>query len=210
MITRIATSCSLFAGLALALALPVYAETASDFRLLDLTPVSSDRDGIATTLLQWDGLVKTPEFGDIMATDIILARVKELQKKNDQLPMPTILRFYPRGVLREVYRVDFFYEDYQSLAGLRILYRPFHSEYSNKPEGTDIEAVMKQVSTSIGKPTQRLKRKVVGFPSYNAYIWQDDAVRISLDYEAQNPARPVVLQLTVKDTDMDKQYLFAD
>jgi hypothetical protein len=200
----------LIACTALVFSSVVWGETASDFRLLDLSPISSNRDEIAETVLQWDGLVKTPEFGDIMATDIMAARVAELRQKNDRLAMPTILRFYPRGILREVYRVDFLYEDYDSFAGLRVLYRPFHSAYSNKPAGIDIDAVVKQLSPVVGKPTKRLRRMVAGFPSYNAYQWEDDVVHILVDYEAQNPGRPVMLQLMVKGTDVDKQYLLAE
>jgi hypothetical protein len=145
-----------------------------------------------------------------MATDMVLARVTELKKQNDQLSMPTITRFYPRSILREVYRMDFFYEDYQTLTGLRVLYRPFSGLYSNKPQGIDIDAVVKQISASIGAPSKRMKRLVAGFPSYNAYQWEDDSVRILVDYEAQNPARPVMLQLMVKGTDMDRQYILTE
>ena len=194
----------------LILSTSLYAETASDFRLLDLSPVGANRDDITERIMNWDGLVKTPEFGDIIATDIMAARIADLRKKNSQLSLPTILRFYPRGILREVYRIDFFYEDYDSFAGLRILYRPFNSAYSNKPQGIDIEAVVKQLTPTIGKPSKRIKRFVSGFPSYNAYQWEDDSVHILIDYEAQNPARPVMLQLMVKDTDIDKQYLLLE
>lgn len=201
----------LLACITLGLSSMAWGETASDFRLLDLSPVSSTRDDIAEIVLHWDGLVKTPEFGgDIMATDMVLARVTELKKGNDQLSMPTITRFYPRSILREVYRVDFFYEDYQTLAGLRVLYRPFSSTYSNKPQGIDIDAVVKQISANIGAPSKRMKRLVAGFPAYNAYQWEDDSVRLLVDYEAQNPARPVILQLMVKGTDMDRQYILTE
>ena len=194
----------------LLVSLSASAQTAADFRLLDLAPVGAGRDESASRVLKWDGLVKTPEFGDIMATETVAMRVADLKRQNEQLPMPTIVRFYPRSVLREVYRVDFFYEDYEAFAGLRIVYRPFHADYSNKSQGIDIDAVVKQLSLTLGTPQTRIKRMVSGLPAYNAYQWEDDQVRILVDRESHHPGRPVVLQLNVKNTMLMNHYVLPE
>jgi len=163
---------------------PLYAATASDYQLLDLKLLNANKEDIRKNLYKWDGFDQTQ------------STVKRAQFN----------RFYPKNILREVYRLDFRYQKNNQFASLRILYRAFEPEFSNQPQGTDTEAIVQQLIPMIGMPKSRQYRTSPGIRGYNSYTWEDDKMTIVLDRESQHPGRPPILNIKAKTSDLSRNY----
>jgi hypothetical protein len=147
--------------------------------------LGSTKDDIRKTLFEWDGLT---------GTQTTLFR-KQLN------------RFYPKNILREMYRLDFRYQKDDQFASVEILYRPFEHQYHNTNATIDTQAVLTQLLPMIGQPQLRLRRTSPGITGYNAYVWEDDKMFVLLDHKDQHPNNPVLLQVRAKQGDMATQYL---
>jgi len=158
--------------------------TASDFSLLGLKVSELSQTEIRQALYKWDGLMKP--------------QASLHSKQMD--------RFYPVNILRETYRVDFRYELDGSFSSLQIRYRPYHSEYKNSNLPLSIKDVRAQLEPTIGSPTSRVRRTESVLQSYESYRWEDEQVSITLDFEDQQPGRPIVLQLRKKNTTLASNY----
>lgn len=163
---------------------PLLAASASDYQLLDLKLLNADKEDIRKSLYKWDGFDQTQ------------STVKRAQFN----------RFYPKNILREMYRLDFRYQKNNQFASLRILYRSFEPEFSNQHQGIDTEAIVQQLIPMIGVPKSRKYRTSPGIRGYNAYTWEDDNMSIVLDRESQHPGRPPILNIKVKATDLARNY----
>ena len=172
--------------LSLVLLMPQIAWTAtpSDFSLLGMKVSEMSQTEIRQVLFKWDG-VKKPQAS--------------LQSKQMD-------RFYPVNILRETYRVDFRYELDGSFSSLQIRYRPYHSEYKNSGLPLSIKDVRAQLEPTIGSPTSRVRRTESVLQSYESYRWEDEQVSITLDFEDQQPGRPIVLHLRKKNTTLASNY----
>ncbi|MCL4556304.1 MAG: hypothetical protein B7Z05_01445 [Thiotrichales bacterium 32-46-8] len=158
--------------------------TASDFSLLGLKVSELSQTEIRQALYKWDGVMKP--------------QASLHSKQMD--------RFYPVNILRETYRVDFRYELDGSFSSLQIRYRPYHSEYKNSSLPLSIKDVRTQLEPTIGSPTSRVRRTESVLQSYESYRWEDEQVSITLDFEDQQPGRPIVLQLRKKNTTLASNY----
>ncbi|OYY24165.1 MAG: hypothetical protein B7Y68_04165 [Thiotrichales bacterium 35-46-9] len=158
--------------------------TASDFSLLGLKVSELSQTEIRQALYKWDGVMKP--------------QASLHSKQMD--------RFYPANILRETYRVDFRYELDGSFSSLQIRYRPYHSEYKNSSLPLSIKDVRTQLEPTIGSPTSRVRRTESVLQSYESYRWEDEQVSITLDFEDQQPGRPIVLQLRKKNTTLASNY----
>lgn len=163
----------------------IWAATASDYHLLGLKLVSTNKDEIQKSLYSWDGL----------------------DQSQSTLYRKQFNRFYPKYILRETYRLDFRYEQDGRFASMQVLYRPFLPEYANQNQGIDIPDIVAQLTPIIGAPNARFRRTASGLPSYNAYKWEDEKVTIMLDREGQQPGRPPVLSVRVKNNDIASNYI---
>lgn len=174
------------ASLSLLLLIPSLAWTAtpSDFSLLGMKVNDMTQKEIRKTLFKWDGVMKP-----------------ETSLNSKQMD-----RFYPVNILRETYRIDFRYELDGSFSSLQIRYRPFHSEYNNKSTPLSIKAVRAQLEPTIGSPTSRVRRTDSILENYESYRWEDEQVSITLDFEDQQPGRPIVLHLRKKNTTLASNY----
>lgn len=161
-----------------------WAATPSDFSLLGMKVSEMSQTEIRQTLFKWDGLMKP--------------QASLHSKQMD--------RFYPVNILRETYRVDFRYELDGSLSSLQIRYRPYHSEYKNSGLPLSIKDVRAQLEPTIGSPTSRIRRTESVLQSYESYRWEDEQVSITLDFEDQQPGRPIVLHLRKKNTTLASNY----
>lgn len=172
--------------LSLGLLIPNLAWTAtpSDFSLLGMKVSEMSQTEIRQALYQWDGV----------------------QKPQASLHSKQMDRFYPVNVLREAYRIDFRYELDGSFSSLQIRYRPYHSEYNNRSLPLSIKDVRAQLEPTIGSPSSRVRRTESVLQSYESYRWEDEQVSITLDFEAQQPGRPIVLQLRKKNTALAQHY----
>ncbi len=162
----------------------IWAATASDYHLLGLKLVSTNKDEIQKSLYSWDGL----------------------DQSQSTLYRKQFNRFYPKNILRETYRLDFRYEQDGRFASMQVLYRPFLPEYANQNQGIDIPDIVAQLTPIIGAPNARFRRTASGLPSYNAYQWEDEKVTIMLDREGQQPGRPPVLSVRMKNNDIASNY----
>ena len=158
--------------------------TPSDFSLLGMKVKEMSQTEIRKALYKWDGVMKP--------------QASLHSKQMD--------RFYPVNILRETYRLDFRYELDGSFSSLQIRYRPFHSEYNNKSTPLSIKAVRAQLEPTIGSPTSRVRRTDSVLENYESYRWEDEQVSITLDFEDQQPARPIVLHLRKKNTTLASNY----
>ena len=170
--------------LAVAFHPPLLAASASDYQLLDLKLLNANKEDIRKNLYKWDGFDQT----------------------ESTLKRAQFNRFYPKNILREVYRLDFRYQKNNQFASLRILYRAFEPEFSNQAQGTDTEAIVQQLIPMIGMPKSRIYRTSSGVRGYNAYIWEDDNMSIVLDRESQHPGRPPILNIKAKTSDLSSNY----
>lgn len=170
----------------LVLLLPHVAWTAtpSDFSLLGMKVSEMNQKEIRQTLFKWDGMIKPQASLDSKQMD----------------------RFYPVNILRETYRIDFRYELDGSFSSLQIRYRPYHSEYKNSSLPLSIKDVRAQLEPIIGSPISRIRRTESRLESYETYRWEDEQVSITLDFEDQQPGRPIVLHLRKKNTTLASNY----
>ncbi|MCI4410999.1 MAG: hypothetical protein JHC38_04940 [Thiotrichales bacterium] len=162
-----------------------HAASVSDYTLLGMKVVEMKQVDIRNTLFKWDGFTKP--------------QASLNSKRFD--------RFYPVNILREAYRVEFRYELDGTFASLQIKYRPFNSEFNNQHQGSNIQAVVAQLTPMIGSPKARIRRTSPGLTDYNAYQWEDDNATLSVDLEDRQPGRPVVLTLRKKATTLATNYL---
>ncbi len=158
--------------------------TPSDFSLLGIKVSELSQSEIRQALYKWDGIMKP--------------QVSLHSKQTD--------RFYPVNILRETYRIDFRYELDGSFSSLQIRYRPYHSEYKNSGLPLSIKDVRAQLEPTIGSPTSRVRRTESVLQSYESYRWEDEQVSITLDFEDQQPGRPIVLHLRKKNTTLESNY----
>lgn len=162
------------------------AATPSDYQLLGLQLTTATKDEVTKSLSDWDGLLQ--------------ADSTVMRKRFN--------RFYPKNILREAYRLDIRYDKENKFASLEILYRPFEPSYSNQAVGTDIPAILKQLTPMIGEPKYRYRRTSPGIPSYNAYYWEDEQTSILLDRQFEQPNGAPVLRVRMKETTtLAKNYL---
>jgi hypothetical protein len=163
---------------------PLWAATASDYSLLGLKLATATKDDIRNGLYSWDGL----------------------EQSKATIYRKQFNRFYPKNILREAYRLDFRYEQDGHFSSLQLRYRPFAPEYNNSNKEIDTPDIVRQLIPMIGMPT-RFKRMSSGLPSYNAYHWEDDKVSIMLDRENQQPGRPLILSVRMKNTALASNYI---
>lgn len=163
---------------------PLWAASASDFTLLGMKLAGSDKEEIRKSLYDWDGFQQSPS---------------SLYRKQWD-------RFFPKNLMRETYYLDFRYEKDGKFSSLRILYRPHHAEYSRPASSIDTQALLQQLVPLIGSPQQRVRHTSPGIAGYNGYRWEDEQSVIELAREDEHPARPVVLTMRMKNTELASNY----
>lgn len=92
-------------------------------------------------------------------------------------------RFFTKYRLEDSYFVAFRYTAQQELVTAKRLFRPRSIAFQNQRSLIKTKQVADEIASEIGPPTRIERRQWGGLPAYNAYIWENDQVKVTVDRE---------------------------
>lgn len=92
-------------------------------------------------------------------------------------------RFFTKYRMRDSYFIDFRYTAQKELVSVKRLFRPQSTVYQNRRDAIQTRQVALDLIEQIGQPTQIQRKSWGGTPSYDAYIWENDNIKVTVDRE---------------------------
>jgi hypothetical protein len=107
-------------------------------------------------------------------------------------------KFFTWSSIRDSYHVTFNYNHNGEVVSLIRLYRPYSTLQTNKHTPISTEDVALELINELGQPTLIERKGWGGTPSYPSYIWQDEAIRITVDREGSEMFGNVFVKYELK------------
>ena len=107
-------------------------------------------------------------------------------------------RFFSNYRLRDSYFIEFRYTSSKELVSAKRLFRPQSTLYKNRHDAIQTQQVASDIVQQIGQPTRVERKSWGGTPSYNAYIWENDQIKVTVDREGSEVLGNVFVLYEVK------------
>lgn len=109
------------------------------------------------------------------------------------------LKYFPLYRGQESYSIEIWFDEQQKFEKLRRIYRTYYEPLNKSLHTLNERQILPLIQEKIGDTPPQVQRKTLGGKSYNAYIWEDEQVRISLDRLGSDPFGNLVLEVSRKD-----------
>lgn len=107
-------------------------------------------------------------------------------------------KFFTNYQLKDSYYIEFRYLSDGKLLSAKRQYRPQSIHFNNRHDAIKTLEVAEELSKSLGDPTNVLTKSWAGLPSYQAYIWETDLIKITLDRQGNDKLGNIFVLYQVK------------
>lgn len=116
--------------------------------------------------------------------DLINTQIKDIgglrESRSTQLEN-NFDKYYPSFRKRQLYYVEFHYTPDGQLYSAKELFRPVSTRFENRLSPITTRQVAQKLSERIGQPSRIVRKTAEGTLDYNAYIWNGDKLKITVD-----------------------------
>ncbi|HEY9018982.1 hypothetical protein [Thiomicrospira sp.] len=106
-------------------------------------------------------------------------------------------KFFAYSNLRDSYYVQFRYDANGKVVSAKRLLRRSGTHFNNDYRDLETQQVARQLIEVYGQPNQVIRKSLNGLPSYASFVWQDDAMRITIDRVGSDRYAPIFIEYEV-------------
>lgn len=115
-------------------------------------------------------------------------------------------KFYSNSQLADSYYLDFRFNNAGQVTSLTRLYRPYNHSVTDSIDQNSQALTTKRLAQKfvslLGQPTAMQRKGWGGFQPYIVYIWEDDAMRITIDRQGSESLGKVFMRYEIKNTSL--------